>query len=753
MNETPPSPVRTTARGLPLSALFSVFCRLWAGVLCVSLTNASEVRPGPAEASLEERPLEACVGNYLGRPVFFVNGKPIPPLMYSGTEHGRKTWEDPARRSLKEFSEAGYQIFQTDFWLKYSLDRSGHLEVGAIRRQLRGILDINPKAMVVVRINVSAPQWWLDDNPEERCAVTKPGPGNEQFGGNRAESLASEKYRAFARVQLRHFLEQLKETPEADRIIGIHIGGGVYGEWHYYGLFNEPDASNSMRRRFAEFAADRFRTIAEVNLRWKTSFSDFSDIVVPSYDRRGQVSDGEFRDPRDDQYVIDFYVCLQETISHLVDDLAKIAKEVWPRPVITGVFYGYFYGGFTVGAIAGQNDIETIFRSPHIDYVAGPYFSRSMLGSGMFRSLAESAALNGKIWMTEHDGGTHLGSSGRGDAKFPDIPETEAQTVARMRRNFMYSLTERGGQWWYDFGPRSAGGGWWSTPRLLREAGELLKLSQTLMERPYEKKADVLVVHSMASYYYHRPKISEKATKMANEEFADALLGTGVSYDKIFMMDLGKVDLSGYKLVIFANTTYIGEPERDYIRTQVMAGGRTVVFFYGSGYSDGRRNDPDFISSLTGIQVEKAAVRHTTLETNLNGVDHRVAVDGLLTYFQVVDHAASIVGRYEGGENAAAMKQVGECTSIYFGAPLGRAPGLLQALCKLAGVRVFVEEMLPGDYVSVGGGVIALYTVSGGEKIICPLDGRRRSVSMTPFTTRYFGIGDGSLLLKEDTVN
>ncbi len=722
--------------------------RRFAGWLpCAFLMAATTEAVHAAGGLPQEKPqLEASVGSYLGRPVFFVNGEPIPPLMYSGTEQGRKTWEEPARRSLKEFSDLGYRIFQTDFWLKYSLDRSGRLDIAGVRRQLRGILEVNPGAMLVVRINVSAPPWWLDDNPGERCAVTKPGPGNEKFGGTRAESLASEKYQLFACAQLRNFLGQLQDTPEADRIIGIHIGGGVYGEWHYYGLFNEPDASEPMRHRFAKFAADRFRTLDAVNRAWKTDFSSFADIVVPSYERRGQVADGDFRDPREDRYVIDFYECLQQTISGLVNDLARIAKSTWPRPVITGVFYGYFYGGFTVGAVAGQNDIETIFRSPYIDYIAGPYFSRSMHGSGMSRSLAESAALNGKIWMTEHDGGTHLGSSGRGDAGFPDVPANEAQTVARMRRNFMYSLTERSGQWWYDFGPRSQGGGWWSTPRLLREAGALLDLGLRRMGRCYEKRADVLVVHSMASYYYHRPKLAEKVTKLANEEFADALLGTGVAYDKIFMMDIGKVDLSQYKLVIFSNTVYIGAAERDYIRTRVMAGGRTVVFVHGTGYTDGRRNDAAFISALTGMRVEKSAGQHATLAARLNGRVYRTNVDGILTLFKVIDDEASVIGRYENGESAAAVRQVGECTSVYFGGPLGREAGLLQALCRLAGARVYVEKTREGDYVSVGGGMMGLYTVSGGERTLHTLDGKRRSVFLNPFSTSYFELEDGALL-------
>ena len=465
--------------------------------------------------------LEASVGPYKGRNVFFVNGKPKAPMMYSSTEQGRKTWADPTKKSIEEFTAQGYDIIQTDMWFKYSLNPDGSFDIDGIRKQLAGILNINPDAKLVVRINVSAPQWWLSQNQSEVCKVTNDSiskmkiqmnlgingygwsPNDKSkniFGGNTAESLASEKYKEFANKYLKLFLQEVEKTPEGDRIIGFHIGGGVYGEWHYYGIYDEPDASEPMRQKFIAFARKKYQSIDRVNATWKTGFQTIENITVPSYDRRYVVTDGDYRDPLSEKYVIDYYECQQYMVGELVNGLAKLTKETWTRPVITGVFYGYFYGGWTVGSQSSQADIQTIFKSPYLDYFAGPYASRSMYGSGIFRSLAASVSLNGKIWLTEHDGGTYLGSSGSGGGKFPDIPLDEPQSIARMRRNFMYSITDNGGQWWYDFGPHSQGGGWWSTPGMLRETKNLLTLSKRFMEQQYEKKSDVLVIYDMNSF-------------------------------------------------------------------------------------------------------------------------------------------------------------------------------------------------------------------------------------------------------------
>ena len=687
------------------------------------------------------------MGDYKGRNVFYINGRPHMPLMYSGTEQGRKTWENPARENIKAFVEAGYTIIQTDMWFKYSLRPDGTFDTPGIQRQLAAILDINRSAHLVVRINVSAPQWWLLQHPEERCVTTKPGPDNQHFGGNNAESLASRAYTEFAHQYLGLFLRELLSLPEADRVIGIHIGGGVYGEWHYYGIFNEPDASRAMQERFRRFVLAKYGSLERIGSRWGNRFTKISDVEVPSYERRYLASDGDFYDPATDAQVIDYYECQQQVISGLVEGLARLVKETWPRRVLTGVFFGYFYGGFTVGAQASQADIRAIFRSPYIDYFAGPYYSRSMYGSGCYRSLSESAALNGKIWLTEHDGGTHLGSSGSGRGRFPDIPENEQQTIARMRRNFMYTITEKGGQWWYDFGPRSQGGGWWNTPGLLREAGQLNSLASALMEKPFKSLSEVLLVHSMYAFYHHRPKKSENLTNLLHEKMADAMLGTGVPFDKIFLMDLDRADLSRYKLIIFANTVVLSDSQRLFIRNEVMKAGRTVVFLSASGYTDGVRNNVSLVSALTGITIDKADQESSPKFTlTLDHLKFPGSAPGVISTFKVTDPAARPVGYYENGEMAAAVKMVNGCRIYYFGIPLGDKAAPFRSLLKEAEIRFYVENITEQDYVSIGGGIIAIYSVKGGDKVLHPLNGCPVRITLQPFTTHYYDVSDGQLL-------
>jgi hypothetical protein len=501
-----------------------------------------------------------------------------------------------------------------------------------------------------------------------------------------------------------------------------------------------------MRKKFISFAQAKYGTVDRVNAAWLTGFKALEEIVVPSFDQRYAVTDGDFRDPQCNGYVIDYYKCQQATVSELVNGLCRLTKETWPRSCIVGLFYGYFYGGWTVGAQASQFDIKTLFRSPYVDYFSGPYSSRNMFGSGYFRTLADGVSLNGKVWICEHDGGSYLGHVGT--VRFPDIPRTESESIARMRRNYMYTLTDAAGQWWYDFGPDNRSGSW-STPAMLAEAKSLLKLSNLKLEQPYTKPAEVLMVYDMEAFNYVRPAKVDKLTVALTQDLSDTLMGTGAAIDRIFLMDLEKVDLSKYRLVIFGNTFMLEEAQRRWIKERVVTKGRSVVFLSGAGYTDGTKNDIAHISDLMGMRIAKADGVKPVVTVTLGGQTNRLDAGGVTSLFKVMDSEARSIGTYASGEVAAVVKRVNGATVYYFGLPPKMDVELFAALIRDAGVRTYVDGAVAQDYVAVGGGVIGVYSVNGGKKTIKPTGGAAFTVSMSPFSAHYFDLCTGNELTSD----
>ena len=166
----------------------------------------------------------------------------------------------------------------------------------------------------------------------------------------------------------------------------------------------------------------------------------------------------------------------------------------------------------------------------------------------------------------------------------------------------------------------------------------------------------------------------------------------------------------------------------------------------GAGYSDGRKNDAALIGGLTGINVLKSTLNAPKLNVTIRNNASTLTANGVSSVFAVQDPNAKTLGTFENGQVGAASKEVHGGQVYYFGIPLGRQLSVYKALFEEAGIRSFADNTVEGDYVSVGGGIIGIYSVKGGEKVIKPLNGTTVHVLMEPFSTLYFEMTDGKAL-------
>jgi hypothetical protein len=278
---------------------------------------------------------------------------------------------------------------------------------------------------------------------------------------------------------------------------------------------------------------------------------------------------------------------------------------------------------------------------------------------------------------------------------------------------------------------------------MLAEAKALLDLANARLEQPYEKPSDVLVVYDMESFHLMRPAKADRLTSKITEAMTDSLLGTGAAVDRIFLMDLDAVDLSRYKLVIFGNTFMLSEAQRALVKQRVMTNGRTVVFMSAAGYSDGRNNSTAAMSDLIGIRIEKTTDTESPVTATVGNETAELDVRGVTSRFKVADTEARPLGAYRSGAAAVAVKDLRGCRVYYFGVPLKAPLPFFKALLREAGVRVWLENTVEQDYASIGGGIIGLYSVKGGNKTIKPLNGKPVLVSMPPFSAQYFDLQTG----------
>ncbi len=680
------------------------------------------------------RPLSAAVRWYRGKPTLFINEDPYPPLFYALTDvpGGRWSWEEVAQHNLRLFAGLGVRLFQVDLFLEHLWPAADRFDITLARRQIRGVLEACPEAAVFIRLHVNAPGWWSKAHPEEWTAYADVHTKVESEAGfhriieydngpvNRV-SLASSAWREQASQKVVQFCHELAATEEGGALAGLHLACGVYGEWHYWGFFqNEPDTGAAMTKYFRQWLKARYRSDRGLQEAWGDPRVTFERAEVPGYQARAQTGAGVFRVPQAERPVIDYYRCQQELVAENILHFCGLAKEHWPRPLVTGTFYGYFFPMFGRQTQGGHLELARVLQSPVVDYLSGPqcYFPFSLEPGGAYRSrsLLESCRLHGKLWLDEMDQKPDL----VWDPLMPGYRGSAELSVALLRRNLCATLTRGHGLWLYDFGVGFANAGWWDHPALAAENERLLDLFASRLHQEFSSEADVLVVYDTeASYYMASTPQADPVTRTLMDQTTLAIYLSGAVCDRIHLADLERVELSKYRLVLFMNTFVLKEDQRRFIATQVAAQGRHVLSFYAPGYCDGDRLDEAFVTEVTGVQV-RAVPEGGALEievTDPRWPDERVQLEtqSLAPMFVVDDPAVSVLGRLRDNQRAAFVRKEKKESVLWYCCLPITSPVLMRRLVAEAGAHIYGGM---GDVFYAGHGLVCVHSKDGGKRAV-----------------------------------
>jgi hypothetical protein len=566
-----------------------------------------------AAAAAAPKPLSASVKPWNGRPTLHLNGKPVYACFYALTDcpGGRLTFDEAPAQSIRQFVEAGFKLFQIDLFLQDCWTAPNEFSIDLLRRQIRGILDQCPDGAVVLRWHLNAPPWWLAQNPGELCRYAN---GDfekiertvlvrviqDDLRRTPRASMASEKWMQAAREKTASMLKMLAKTPEGNALAGVHVANGVYGEWHYWGFMrNEPDVSAPMQTWFDAWRKAKGRT----------------PVRIPNIEERRALDDGIFRDPAKREAVIDYYRCQQELVADRILDLCALVKRTWPRPIVTGTFYGYFFSMFNRQVTGGHLCLHRLLESPHVDYLSAPQaygtMFRDLGGSGITRALIESIRLNGKLFLDEMDQTPSWKWLNNVDTAF-QLTDLDLD-YALIRRNVLESFTRGAGLWFYDFGPSNQTG-WWQDFRLMAEIKRLKAILERYHEHPYQPAGDVLYVFDTEVFYYTGSV--ENTDPVTDPLAVNRTIGeayrSGLAIETIHLRDLAQVDLARFRVVVFANTWLLTAEQRQFILNRVVDPAKRVVIFQGQpGYTDGLRLHAAYTSELTkprpGVRYFKEA--------------------------------------------------------------------------------------------------------------------------------------------------
>src|SRR5579872_1661899 len=598
---------------------------LQAGVMGVAGARLAEAAPA-ATHTKEGRPMAAdtkapgpvtTVGIHLHKPTFLLDGKPC-------TKPAFETYA-PELRYFRQFAAAGCDVYS------YSVAFGGYgysrpLWIGVDRwdfsdldERAHRVLEADPNGLIIPRIYLGTPAWWLAENPDERLVlhdgatvfpddVRTPVPKGQPF-----PSIASRKWREEVTQGLRATIAHIQGSDYAAYIFGYMITGMFTEEWYHWSSGSDllSDYNPQMARAFRDWLRQRYGTAENLRAAWNDPTAEFDAVLIPSKAERLGDRARTFRDPATEMRVIDFYLFYNDIVPETIDYFCKVAKEASGGAKAVGAFYGYMFE-FGGDPEFGHNALGRLMRSPHLDFmmVTASYYSRELgAGADYMRSPMTSVALHRKLWYHDADTVTFKfydflrergwkegygpGTIGNTGANL-GATKTAQGSISMFRRTAGFVLGGGVFQSYFDLH-----GGYFDDPGLL---GEIKRLNALFDEsKRYDRSscAEILCVSDEASCSYATFRSPLLAQTLQPPQ--PLLTKIGAPFDSILVDDLALLDTAPYRLIVFLNTYNLTAAQRDLIRRKALRKGKTILWCYAPGLFDGNRASPDAMAALTGI--------------------------------------------------------------------------------------------------------------------------------------------------------
>ena len=559
----------------------------------------------------------------------------VPTFVFDDKPVLRPAFETyvPTRHYFEQFAEASTKIF--GFSANAAACDYGHSsttwidsdtwDYSQFEQRAGAVLAVKPDAMLLPRVNLGTPRWWLQEHPEALEQLddgsTFPAGTNPTLPKDRAfPSLASPQWRDAVGGALRRLIEHVRGSRFGPHIFGWCLSGMHTEEFYHWTCNTKNMAGYSAPTAigFRKWLRDRYKDASALRQAWSRDDIDFDNAAVPTCQERLHEGDGVFRDAQH-RNVVDFYLFWNELIPETIDYFARVAKDACGGQNVVGAFYGYMYE-FAGDPEFGHNAMARFLASDQLDFMAvtASYFSRASGDGGDYaRSPAASVRLHGKVWYHDNDVVSFLARKKLEAAGWRDddpdwtrnlgvqlrslgYTETAEKSCWMYRRGLGFALCHGMYQAWFDLH-----GGYFDAPELMAEVKALNRLAAEAASWDRSSIAEVLVVADEASCAWCRPRsplLRELLLAPQNQ-----LLRIGTPVDHVLLDDLEHLDTSRYKLVIFLNCFQATTAQRRMIAGKLKRDGRHLLWCCAAGWFSENDASVDLCRDLTGFALVRTA--------------------------------------------------------------------------------------------------------------------------------------------------
>ena len=397
---------------------------------------------------------------------------------------------------------------------------------------------------------------------------------------------------------IRAFMQELKKTPYADKVAGAFISGGQDGQFY----IKDRDYSPAGTLAWQNWLKAKYQTAAKLNQSWKTTGLTFEQVKVPEERQAYQVGNDQspsFFDPADETNQRDYEEYRTEQMWRIREILLKAADEGMGRDLL-GITWSM--GGALVG------NIKPLLESKYLDgMIVQPGYEQRMPGYvGGVQAAYRSFAKHGKFIISELDTRSWVRETYNNEIFSMKIstPMNADWFQSLFRKESGLMLSEDQGWWYFDISQNA-----FNHPAIEKEIATAKKLYDETLRQPRQFKPEVAFIYSHESYPWSR------TTQFGFRKSAQWLLGyqnmelttAGLPADSYYLDDFMALDnWDQYKTVVFVNTYYLSQNEREFINQKLKNNQRTLIWHYASGYLSDKGKGAENIGDITGIQAQTA---------------------------------------------------------------------------------------------------------------------------------------------------
>jgi len=529
-------------------------------------------------------PLITHVADWHGAPTLFINGRPDTGLMLYAPNPAKN------REEIADFAEAGIDLLTTSGLGSVScLREDGSFDMTALDANMERILAANPRALILNRMGLYAPTWWLQRHPGQVMQEYNPA---QEGGGSGSAAFASDLWQEEMGRAMQQVIVYCEER-YGKHMLGYHLGAGDCQEWSYgWGRGWQSDYSQVQVEAFRAWWRQKFGETSE----WLT-------IEIPRDWRRVARASSLFDSPQD-RVLREYMLFHSQIVAGAIVKFARKAKEALRsigRQKIVAVFYGYHFTPPNLSSAffnSGHHALDPVLASPDIDVLCAPYsYYRREAGGTYFSQLpAGSVRLRGKLFYSEEDTVTHISSEEPDRYRCPDLKTTQNVLL----RNTLGPLRDGGTSWYMDW----LGKNWFRENGIMDSIAATQRLARVRLEFENASLAQIAVIVSgrtPASLRYDGDLINAWAIEQMS-----TLWQIGAPLDVYRMEDLGLMMENGklqpYRLLIFLDVPSVSQEERKVVH-RAATGGRTFLWTYAPGLVTDTGLSVEALSELIGIRA------------------------------------------------------------------------------------------------------------------------------------------------------